>query len=204
MMNLPMKYFLKNILLSLNFLRFGFAYMLIRRDARAMEDLQRALSILRKGLQPGCYNFCDLMTFFPEYRTLVLSRIKVHHPILVHFLQVLAPTLFTLSIDSSHMEGGAYIQHGFCTIIAPRKIGKNCWINQGVTIGYTNDTDCPTIGDNVTVGAGAKVLGNCHIGNNVKIGANYVVVKDVPDNCTVVGCPAYIAKRNGQKVWEKL
>ena len=58
-------------------------------------------------------------------------------------------------------------------------------------------------GNNVTVGTGAKVLGNIRIGNNVKIGGNSVVVKDVPDNCTVVGVPGRIIKRNGCRVFEE-
>ena len=61
----------------------------------------------------------------------------------------------------------------------------------------------PTLGDNVTVGTGAKVLGNIRIGDNVKIGGNSVVVKDVPDNCTVVGVPGRIIKRNGCRVFEE-
>jgi serine acetyltransferase len=62
----------------------------------------------------------------------------------------------------------------------------------------------PVIGSNVAIYAGAKVLGNITIGDNVNIGANAVVVKDVPDNCTVVSVPAYIVKRNGIKVREEL
>ena len=61
----------------------------------------------------------------------------------------------------------------------------------------------PTLGNNVTVGTGAKVLGNIRIGNNVKIGGNSVVVKDVPDNCTVVGVPGRVIKRNGCRVFEE-
>ena len=76
---------------------------------------------------------------------------------------------------------------------------------RGVTLGGTgNETGKrhPTLGNNVTVGTGAKVLGNIRIGNNVKIGGNSVVVKDVPDNCTVVGVPGRIIKRNGCRVFE--
>jgi serine O-acetyltransferase len=110
----------------------------------------------------------------------------------------------TLSIHTRDIGPGLFIQHGCCTIIAAKKIGANVWINQGVTIGYTNDTDTPTIGDNVTISAGAKVLGNIFIGDNVKIGANAVVVKNVPSNTTVVGVPARIVRRDGKRVLEDL
>ena len=58
--------------------------------------------------------------------------------------------------------------------------------------------------DDITVGAGGKILGNCVIGDRVIVGANAVVVKDVPSDCTVVGVPAYIIRRNGKRVFEKL
>ena len=69
-------------------------------------------------------------------------------------------------------------------------IGKNCWINQQVTIGYKGQGRPPIIGDNVMITCGAKVLGSITIGNNVVIGANAVVVKDVEDDSTMVGIPA--------------
>ena len=83
-------------------------------------------------------------------------------------------------------------------------MGENCWINQQITIGYKDKSGRPQLGDNVRVTAGAKVLGNIKVGNNVTIGANAVVVKDVPDNCVVVGIPAYIINRDGTKVQERL
>lgn len=110
----------------------------------------------------------------------------------------------TCHISSKNIGGGLFIQHGDATYISPKSIGKNCYVNQCVTIGYTNKTDAPIILDNVEIKAGAKVLGNIIVGNNVIIGANAVVVKSVPDNCTVVGIPAYIIKKDGERVNIKL
>ncbi len=96
------------------------------------------------------------------------------------------------------------LPHGLNGIVIScfSKIGENVTILQQVTIGQQRlGASCaPEIGDNVYIGAGAKVFGSITIGNNVFIGANSVVVNDVPDNCTVVGAPAKIVKMNGVKV----
>lgn len=76
------------------------------------------------------------------------------------------------------------------------KIGKNCTIYQQVTIAQDENNKSATIGDNVLIGAGAKIIGNITIGDNVKIGANAVVLKDIPSNCTAVGVPARIINHN--------
>ena len=87
-----------------------------------------------------------------------------------------------------------FIEHGFSTIISCRHIGKNCWINQQVTIGFGDAVNSPYIGDNVQIKAGAKVIGGITIGDDVIIGAGAVVVKDVPSHSIVAGCPAKIIK----------
>ena len=79
-------------------------------------------------------------------------------------------------------------------------IGDNCIIRQNVTIGGKGTTDefkCPKIGDNCMIGAGAVIIGGITIGNNVQIGANAVVTKNLPDNVVAVGVPAVIVKNNG-------
>ncbi len=76
-------------------------------------------------------------------------------------------------------------------------IGQGCLIMQQVTIGQIGE-GAPVIGNNVYIGAGAKVLGNIKIGNNVRIGANAVVITDVADNCTAVGVPAKIIQRKSE------
>lgn len=85
------------------------------------------------------------------------------------------------------------LPHGLCGIFISQnaKIGANCCIFQHVTIGSNNlegsmNNGAPVIGDNVIIGAGAKVIGGCKIGNNVRIGANAIVCCDIPDNSTVV------------------
>ena len=74
------------------------------------------------------------------------------------------------------------------------KIGRRCTIYHQVTIGGWDGGE-PVIGDNVMIGAGAKIIGGVHIGNNVRIGAGCVVTEDVPDNCTVVNAKARIIER---------
>ena len=146
------------------------------------------------------FGFIYLMTYFPEYRNLFYKRIGIFS-ILISWL---CPKMSTLFIITRDIGPGLFIQHGFATIINAKSIGKDCWVNQQVTIGYSNTTDCPTLGDNVVINAGAKIIGNVYMGNNSIAGANAVVVKNVPENCTVVGVPAYIIKRNGIKVKESL
>ena len=81
------------------------------------------------------------------------------------------------------------------------EIGDDCTIYQGVTLGGTGkDTGKrhPTIGDRVIVSSGAKVLGPFHVGNDVKIGSGSVVLKEIPDGCTVVGVPGRVVRRFGE------
>lgn len=97
-----------------------------------------------------------------------------------------------------------FIDHGTGVVIGETtEIGDDCTIYQGVTLGGTGKDRGkrhPTLGNNVMVGAGAKVLGPIRIGNNVRIAAGAVVLMDIPDNCTAVGVPARIARRDGLKV----
>jgi serine O-acetyltransferase len=97
-----------------------------------------------------------------------------------------------------------FIDHGMGVVIGETSIvGDDVLLYQGVTLGGTGiekGKRHPTIGNNVVIGAGAKVLGNITIGDNSYIGANAVVVKDVPPNSTVVGVPGRITKQDGRKI----
>lgn len=99
---------------------------------------------------------------------------------------------------------GLFIDHGMGVVIGETSvIGMNVTLFQGVTLGGTGKQKGkrhPTLGNNVVVGAGAKILGNIHIGDNVSVGANAVVIKDAPSNTTVVGVPGRVTRFEGKKV----
>jgi len=102
------------------------------------------------------------------------------------------------------MGGGIYWSHAFGTILNCRHIGYGCSFLQNVVVGNKPTKDgklgLPYFEENVKVGANAVIIGDIHIGHNVYIGAGAVVTKSVPDNCTVVGNPARIVKKDGVKV----
>lgn len=92
------------------------------------------------------------------------------------------------------IEGGLYLAHPVGTVINVSHMGQNCSIIAAVTIGMRNKWAFPVIGDGVFIGAGARILGEIIIGDHVKIGANAVVVTDIPDHATAVGVPARVIK----------
>jgi serine O-acetyltransferase len=99
---------------------------------------------------------------------------------------------------------GLFIDHGMGVVIGETSIvGDNVTLFQGVTLGGTGKETGkrhPTLGDNIVVGAGAKILGNINIGSNSYIGANAVVLRDVPSNSTVVGVPGHVTKQDGKRI----
>lgn len=99
---------------------------------------------------------------------------------------------------------GLFIDHGHGVVIGETAVlGENVTLYQGVTLGGTgkeNGKRHPTLGDNVMVSAGAKILGSFTVGSNSKIGSGSVVVSEVPPNSTVVGVPGRVVKRNGVKL----
>ena len=182
-----------------------FSYLLCANKLVIQKDILQWYKRYRANIKP---TIIYLAAIYPEFRSLLSFRINSENRYISRFLMFVAETILkkqtNLYISTKDIEGGLFLLHAFSTIIVAKRIGKNCWINQQVTIGITEPGEGPTIGNNVRVYAGAKVLGNIKIGNNVIIGANAVVVKDVPDNCTVVGVPAYIIRKEGERVNIKL
>lgn len=173
---------------------------LVHKNRHLIEsDIRRWLIILHQDYSIQ-FGLIYLLSHFSEYRNLFYYRIGPAK----HILNIWCWKLPSLVINAEKVGEGLFIQHGHSTRIGGRTIGKNCWVNQQVTIGWEQNGN-PTILDNVRIGVGAKVIGRVTVGNNCVIGANAVIVKDVPDNCTVVGVyPAYIVRRNGERVKEIL
>lgn len=112
-------------------------------------------------------------------------------PLIAGLIQRLLFLFYGLEISPGvDVDGGLYIAHPQGTVISAARIGRNCTLIAAVTIGMRNEWAFPTIGDNVFIGAGARVLGGIHIGDGATIGANAVVIKDVPAGATAVGVPA--------------
>lgn len=164
-------------------------YPLVHKNQRFTADLARWSDWKSCPYKSAYMQFVFLMAEYKEFRNICYYRIGKAQ----YFLHWLCPPLDSLYIHCKDIGGGFLIQHGFATIITAEKIGKNAKIFQQVTIGY-NEDKLPILGDNVEVCCGAKVIGGVNIGNNVTIGAQALVVKDVVDNVVVGGVPARVLK----------
>ena len=162
----------------------------------------------------GAILFFRAIMFIPGFKYSTWMRVCAYlrqHNLFKYFLFPVATIIlwhyrdkYGIDIPSSTTIGtGLYIGHFGEIIVHPNTIiGDNFTIGQGVTIGVAFNPErmgTPTIGDNVYIGPGAKVFGKITIGNNVQVGANCVVTKDIPDNAVVVGVPGRIIKYRGSE-----
>ncbi|MBD2060257.1 serine O-acetyltransferase [Oculatella sp. FACHB-28] len=159
---------------------------------------------------PAARNWLEVLFCYPGLQALILHRFahrlyKLKLPFVPRLISHIARFLTGIEIHPGAAIGcGVFIDHGMGVVIGETAIiGNYALIYQGVTLGGTGKESGkrhPTLGENVVVGAGAKVLGNLEIGNNVRIGAGSVVLRDVPSDCTVVGVPGRIVYRSGERV----
>lgn len=159
---------------------------------------------------PAARNWLEVAFLYPGFQALVLHRVahwlwNIGIPFVPRLLSHFARALTGIEIHPGATIGsGVFIDHGMGVVIGETAIvGDYALIYQGVTLGGTGKESGkrhPTLGSNVVVGAGAKILGNIQIGHNVRIGAGSVVLREVPSDCTVVGVPGRIVYRSGERV----
>lgn len=162
-----------------------------------------AKNILKKD--PVARNILTVILLYPGFHVLVWHKInhflyKKHLYFISRLLSQLARFLTGIEIHPGAVIGRRlFIDHGMGIVIGETSIiGDDCTIYHGVTLGGTGKEKKkrhPTLKNNIIVGCGAKVLGNIVISDNVKIGANSVVLKDVPKNSTVVGIPGVVKNK---------
>jgi serine O-acetyltransferase len=197
-----LKNLLKNTFFFLSILRLTphyFGFICSNNAGIIKSDILRWLKVLEinKSISGG---FFYLMTHKREFRNIFYHRVGRCK----HLLNPLCRQLNSLFLPTVKIGPGLYVEHGFSTIVAADFIGENVWIIQQVTIGYKNRIDGPKISNNVRIYAGVIVIGKIVIGENSIIGAGAVVTKDVPADCTVVGNPARIVRKDGVRVDIKL
>jgi len=173
------------------------------------KDIERWMTVLAGSERQGAVprnRLVWLVANYPEFRALFSYRVarerRLGTRILLELANLFYRPLESLYIVTPSIGPGLFIQHGFSTIIAAKSIGENCWINQQVTIGFSSVDDRPTLGNNVSIKAGAIVIGDIVIGDGAVVGAGAVVVKDVPPGCTVVGASAHIVHGGTEKAGE--
>jgi serine O-acetyltransferase len=171
----------------------------IRQDLQAVFDRD-----------PAATSWVEVILTYAGFHALLAYRIshwlKIYGvPFIPRAISQLARWLTGIEIHPSAQIGtGFFIDHGMGVVIGETaEIGDYVTLFQGVTLGGTGKERGkrhPTLGNHVVVGAGAKILGGINIGDNVKIGANSVVLKSVPPNSTVIGVPARIIKTQGERL----
>ena len=203
-----------DINVNLNFDREEFEKRLISIKSKTgeyMGALSDEVASIRER-DPAAESDAEVLLLYPGLHAVLLYRIA--HKLYLKGKKFAAMAVSRTARDLTGIEihpaaeigRRLFIDHGCAVVIgATAIIGDDCTIYQGVTLGGTGKHTGkrhPTIGNNVMIGAGAKVLGPVTVGDNSKIAAGAVVLKDIPENCTAVGIPARIVKRGEDEAAE--
>jgi serine O-acetyltransferase len=172
----------------------------LRRDVAAARDRDPAA----RGVGPG-----EILASWPGVHALLSHRVAhvLHEagvPLAPRSIAYFSRTLTGIEIHPAALIGeGFFIDHGMGVVVGETaEIGRDVTLYQGVTLGgtgFATGKRHPTVQDNVTIGSGAKLLGPITVGHGAKIGANSVVVHDVPPNSTVVGNPGHPVRVEGRR-----
>ena len=163
-----------------------------------------------KDRDPAARSSLEIVLLYSGLHAIIFYRVshfllRVKFTLLSRLISQIAKFITGIEIHPGATIGkGLFIDHGLGVVIGETSIiGDNVTLFQGVTLGGTGKEKGkrhPTIGNNVVIGTGAKVLGDITVRDNSYVGANAVVIKDVPVNATVVGIPARITKQDGKKI----
>jgi len=163
---------------------------------------------------PAAVNAIEVFLTYPGFHAVLFHRIahwlwEKRVPIIPRLISHISRFLTGIEIHpGARIGSGFFIDHGMGVVIGETTvIGNNVTLFQGVTLGGTGKEKGkrhPTLGNNIVIGVGAKVLGDIVIGDNVKVGANSVVLESVPPDSTVVGVPGRVVKQGGRRVSETM
>jgi serine O-acetyltransferase len=173
------------------------------------KEMRRDIQAVRER-DPAARSTFEVLLCYPGVHALALHRIahaiwRRGFTIPARFVSHVSRFLTGIEIHPAARIGpGLFIDHGMGVVIGETaEVGENVTLLQGVTLGGTSlkrEKRHPTLGDNVVVGAGAKIIGAFKIGDGSRIGAGSVVVREVPPNSVVVGVPGRVTYRDGQRV----
>ena len=173
------------------------------------DGIRADIQVVRQR-DPAARSAFEVLVCYPGVHALAMHRLghRLWHAgwtTLARFVSHVSRFVTGIEIHPAAKLGpGLFIDHGMGIVIGETaEVGANVSLLQGVTLGGTStkrEKRHPTLGNNVTVGAGAKIIGGFTIGDGSRIGAGSVVVREVPPNCVVVGVPGRITFRDGQRV----
>ena len=184
-----------------------------KKAEKVVRDLRYDIAAIRDR-DPAATSDLEVMLLYSGFHAVALHRAahalhKRGHKLSARAISQGAKFLTGIEIHPGAKIGkGLVIDHGSGVVIGETaEIGDNCTLYQGVTLGGTGKDAGkrhPTLGDNVMIGSGAKVLGPFTVGSGAKIASNAVVLEAVPENATAVGVPARVVKINGERVRDQL
>ena len=199
-----------DVLISFDLGKLAVLPVKIAQNLRAVSDEIKDNVAAVQERDPAARNKIEVLLLYSGVHAILAYRVAHKLYLSKHYFSARAISQCARHLTGIEIHPGAtigkrlFIDHGMGVVIGETtEIGDDCTLYQGVTLGGTGKDvgkRHPTLGNNVMVGAGAKVLGPFRIADNCKIAAGAVVLEELPENSTAVGIPAHVVRRDGQKV----